>query len=65
MNPSALLAVGFFAAILLAVFGSVYVGVVRSHRRGELDASALRILRWALLGHLALDALLAATAFLA
>ena len=65
MNVAALAAVAVFAGVLLAVVGAIYAGAVRSHRRGELDASGIRMLRWALLGHLVLDALLALAAILA
>ncbi len=64
MNISALLAVVVFASLLLAIFGALYVGASRSHRRGELGMEGITLLRWALLGHLCLYALMAITAFL-
>jgi len=63
MNVSALLAVVAFAAVLLAVFGVIYLGARRSYLRGELGAGGLRILRWALLGHVTIFILLGITAF--
>jgi len=65
MNTSALVAVVLFAAVLLAVFGAVYVGARRSYRRGELEARGIRILRWALLGHVTIFVILGITALLA
>jgi len=65
MNLGALLAVGVFAALLLAVFGAVYVGANRSYKRGELEARGMRILRLALLGHLTIFVILGITALLA
>ena len=64
MNLAALLAVAAFAGALLAIFGALYVGAVRSYHRGELDAEGIRILRWAMLGQLLIYVLLAITAFL-
>ena len=64
MNTPALFAVIILSGALLAVFGSLYLVASRSQKRGELDASGLRILRWALLGHVVLNILLALTAFL-
>ncbi|HEY5519612.1 MAG TPA: hypothetical protein VIK08_03060 [Candidatus Limnocylindrales bacterium] len=64
MNVQALLAIFIFAGALLAIFGALYVGAVRAYRRGELDIEGIRILRWALLGHIAIYVLLAVTAFL-
>jgi hypothetical protein len=64
VNPEALVAVLAFAGVMLAIFGALYVGAARSYRRGELDFEGIRVLRWALLGQLALYALLAVTAFL-
>jgi hypothetical protein len=64
MNAAALFAVLLFASALLLIFGSLYMGALASHRRGELGADGLRLLRLALLGHLTLYALLAVTAFL-
>jgi hypothetical protein len=64
VNPEALVAVLAFAGVMLAIFGALYVGAARSYRRGELDFEGIRVLRWALLGQLAIYALLAVTAFL-
>lgn len=60
----ALLTVLVLSGALLAIFGALYLSASRSQKRGELDAEGLRILRWALLGHLILNVLLALTAFL-
>jgi hypothetical protein len=65
LNISALIAVVIFAAVLLAVFGAVYVGALRSYRRGELESKGIRILRWALLGHVIIFVILGIAAFLA
>lgn len=64
MNLSALIAILAFAGALLLVFGLLYRMAARSHARGELDSEGMRILRWALLGQLAIFAILAITAFL-
>lgn len=64
MNLSALIAVIVFAGALLVIFGVLYIGASRSHARGELGIEGLRMLRWALLGHVTLYVLLAITAFL-
>ena len=64
MNPSALAAIAVLAGALLSVFGVLYRMAARSHARGELDYDGIRILRWALLGQLAIFAILALTAFL-
>jgi hypothetical protein len=64
VNLAALLAVLAFAGLMLAIFGALYVGAVRSYRREELDFEGIRILRWALLGQISIYALLAVTAFL-
>ena len=64
MNLGALAAVGVFAAVLLTIFGLLYRSAWRSHRRGELGMDGIRLLRWAILGHVVLYALLATTAFL-
>ena len=64
MNVGALVAVVVFAGALLAIFGALYREASRSHARGEMGIDGLRILRWALLGHVALYVLLAVTAFL-
>ena len=64
MNVAALIAVGVFTAVLLSIFGALYVGAVKSHRRGEMGIEGVRLLRWAVLGQVALYAILAVTAFL-
>ena len=64
MNDSALIAVGVLAGALLSIFGALYIVALRSHRRGEMDIEGIRILRWALMGHITLYILLAITAFL-
>ena len=64
MNAAALLAVLAFAGLMLVIFGGLYLGAVRSYRRGELAFEGIKLLRWALLGQLAIYLLLAATAFL-
>jgi len=64
LNVGALVAVVVFAGALLAIFGALYREASRSHSRGEMGIDGLRILRWALLGHVALYVLLAVTAFL-
>jgi len=64
VNVAALLAVVVFASVLLAIFGALYVGAVRSYERGELDFEGIRLLCWALVGQLVIYALLAVTAFL-
>lgn len=65
MNVSALIAVLVFAAVLLSIFGALYLGAWRSYERGELAFDGIRLLRWAMLGHVVLYAILAATALLA
>ncbi len=64
MNVPALIAVGIIAGAFLVIFGRLYLGAVRSQQAGELGADGVRILRWAVVGQLALYALLAVTAFL-
>ncbi len=64
MNTSALIAVLVFAGALLVIFGSLYLGAWRSYKRGELGIDGIRILRWALLGHVVLYIILGLTAFL-
>jgi hypothetical protein len=64
MNEIALIAVIVLAMALLSIFGVLYRGAVRSCARGEMDVQGIRILRWALLGHVTLYVLLAITAFL-
>jgi hypothetical protein len=64
LNLSALIAVAVFAAVLLSIFGGLYIGALRSHARGDMDIEGIRLLRWALLGHITLYVLLAITAFL-
>jgi hypothetical protein len=63
VNGAALVAIIVLAAAFLAIFGSLYLSAVRSQRRGELDATAVRILRWAVLGQLCIYVVLAVTAF--
>jgi hypothetical protein len=46
------------------IFGTLYAGAVRSYHRDELGFEGIRILRWALVGLIAIYALLAATTFL-
>jgi hypothetical protein len=65
VNGPALVAVIVLAAAFLAIFGSLYLGAVRSHERGELDYAGVRILRLAVLGQLAIYVVLAITAFFA
>lgn len=64
MNVAALIAVILFAGALLAIFGALYIGAVRSYQRGELGYEGIRILRWALVGQLCIYVLLAITTFL-
>ncbi len=64
MNVAALVAVILFAGTMLAIFGALYIGAVRSYERGELAFEGVRILRWALAGQLFIYLLLAITAFL-
>ncbi|MDG6902083.1 MAG: hypothetical protein JRM80_09000 [Nitrososphaerota archaeon] len=64
MNTSALVAILVLAGALLSVFGVLYRMAARSYARGELDYDGIRILRWALLGQLAIFAILTLTAFL-
>jgi len=64
MNLSALVAVVLFAGALLFVFGLLYRMALRSHAKGELGQEGIDILRWALLGQLAIFVVLAITAFL-
>lgn len=52
------------AAALLSIFGAVYSETSRSHKRGEMNADGLGILRWARLGYIILFILLAITAIL-
>ncbi len=63
MNLSALIAVILFAGALLAIFGALYIGASRSYARGEMGIDGIRMLRWALAGHIVLYVLLAITAF--
>lgn len=63
MNGAALVAILVLAAAFLAIFGSLYLGAVRSQRRDELDEAGVRILRWAVLGQLCIYVVLAVTAF--
>ncbi len=64
VNLAALLAVFAFAGVMLAIFGTLYAGAVRSYHRDELGFEGIRILHWALVGLLAIYALLAVTACL-
>jgi hypothetical protein len=64
VNVAALLAALAFAGLMLAIFGTLYRGAVRSYQQGELDVEGIRILRWGLVGHIAIYVLLAVTAFL-
>lgn len=64
MNLAALIAVIVFAVVLLSIFGALYTGALKSHRKGEMGVEGLRILRWALLGQVTLYIILAVTAFL-
>jgi hypothetical protein len=63
VNGAALVAIIVLAAASLAIFGSLYLGAVRSQHRGELDEAGVRILRWAVLGQLCIYVVLALTAF--
>ena len=65
VNVAALVAVFLFTALMLAIFGTLYRGAVRSYERGELDFEGIRILRWGMAGQVAIYAILALTAFLA
>jgi hypothetical protein len=64
LNQSALIAVGLFAIALLSIFGVLYREALRSYARGEMDIQGIRILRWAILGHMTLYILLTITVFL-
>jgi hypothetical protein len=64
LNFTALIAVLVFAGVLLAIFGTLYYGAVRSRSHGEIDNEGVVILRWALLGYVIIYALLAITTFL-
>ncbi|HUI23175.1 MAG TPA: hypothetical protein VLY82_02145 [Nitrososphaerales archaeon] len=63
MNTSALVAVALFAGALLLVFGLLYRIALKSYAKGELGADGIGILRWALVGQLAILTVLAMTAF--
>jgi hypothetical protein len=65
VNVAALVAVFAFTVLMLAIFGTLYRGAVRSYRQGELDFEGIRILRWGMLGQVAIYAILALTAFFA
>ena len=64
MNEAAAIAIGIFAAVLLSIVGTLYLGAVKSHVRGEMGIEGMVILRWAILGFLVLYGLLALSAFL-
>lgn len=64
MNLGALVATVLFAGALLTVFGYVYLGAARSRARGEMSDEGMRILRWGLVGQLAIFVVLGVTAFL-
>ncbi len=64
LNTDALVAVVAFAGALLLVFGLLYRMAARSVARGELSPEGVMILRWALVGYLAIFAVLAVTSFL-
>jgi hypothetical protein len=64
MNTSALIAVALFALAVLSIFGALYRGALKSQAKGEMDIQGIRLLRWALAGHITLFTLLAVTAFL-
>ena len=64
MNLSALIAIALFAGALLTVFGLLYRLALKSYAKGELGPEGIGILRWALVGQLAIFAVLAITAFL-
>ena len=53
-DAAALAAVLVLAGAFLAIFGSPYLGAVASQKRGKLDESAVRILRWAVAGQMCL-----------
>jgi hypothetical protein len=63
VDLAALLAVGLFAAVFLAILGRLYGEAQTSHRRGELEGRGLQLLRWAIAGQLVIYAVLALTAF--
>ncbi|MHB1907312.1 MAG: hypothetical protein ACYCQJ_00420 [Nitrososphaerales archaeon] len=64
MNTVALVEVVILAGALLAIFGVLYLGALKSYKRGELEYEGVIILRWALAGYMILYFLLAITAFL-
>jgi len=61
LNVDALVSVIAFAVVFVAIFGALYTGAWRSYRKGELDFTAVRLLRWALFGFAAIYVLLAIT----
>ncbi len=63
MNLQALLAVLFFGGVLTVILLVIYRGAMQSHKRGELGSDGIRVLRWAILGQLAIYGILAITAF--
>jgi hypothetical protein len=64
MNLEALSSVVALGGILTIILLAIYAGATRAHRRGELSADGIRILRWAIVGQLAIYGLLAITAFI-
>lgn len=64
MNPQALAAVAAFGGVLLLILLVLYRGALRAHQRGELGADGIRVLRWAILGQLAIYGILALTALI-
>ena len=64
VNVPALVATAGFAVLTIGIFGAIYLGAVQSVREGALDEGTTRVLRWALVGHVVIYALLAVTAFL-
>ena len=64
MNVQALASVAAFGSVLVLILVYLYVGAVGAHRRGELGADGVRVLRWAILGQLVIYGILAITAFI-
>jgi hypothetical protein len=63
MNVQALAAVAVFGGVLTLILVYLYVGAVGAHKRGELGADGVRVLRWAIFGQLVIYGILAITAF--